>query len=144
MQYDDEVIPTESGTPQGSCLSSTLWNCYIADLGEQLDKVQSSNLYGFLNANSRLSKATSRFFADDLMVFCEDKSQLEKAWSIIDRLSQANFIKINRNESAVLELRVDPCTPRPIAWDFHGIPLVKEYKYLRIIITDTLKFKLNS
>lgn len=44
----------------------------------------------------------------------------------------------------MLKIRVDARTPRPVLWDFHGIPLATEYKYLGITITDTLKFKLHN
>lgn len=44
----------------------------------------------------------------------------------------------------MLELVIDNRTPNPIIhWDLHDIPLVKEYTYLGILITDTLKFKIH-
>lgn len=77
------------------------------------------------------------------MVFCHDMIQLEKAWSIIDSWSSRNKIEENKAKSAVLKLRVDNRTPMPTTWNFHDIPLVKEYKYLGITFTDTLKFQMH-
>lgn len=53
------------------------------------------------------------------------------------------MIEINVNKSAVLELRVDARTPRTLAQSYRNIPILKEYKYLGLVITDDLKFKEN-
>lgn len=116
----------------------------MADLCRELEDIGSQNLNAFVNiAGRRENKASARFFADDLAVYCQDKSQLSAAWRKIESWSRNNKIQINKRKSAVLELRVDNRTPMPVNWDFYDIPLVKEYKYLEVVIIDTLKFKIH-
>ena len=48
VRYNDEVIETEVGCPQGSCLSPWLWNLYISELSEELNSIPASNLNAFM------------------------------------------------------------------------------------------------
>ena len=67
---DGVQVPTQLGTPQGSCLSPTLWSIYIADLTRNVNGIESNNLDNFAGARNRIKPTRALFFADDLIVFC--------------------------------------------------------------------------
>lgn len=53
LMYKDKSIEANLGTPQGSCLSPTVWNLYVADLCEELESAQGNNLDNFLGIINR-------------------------------------------------------------------------------------------
>lgn len=87
----------------------TLWIIFVADLCEELTNIQSGNLDGFFGVNvaRRVRKASARFFADDLVIYCNNKEELDASLNKINSWAERNRIDINLQKSAVLESRVD-------------------------------------
>ena len=86
VKYNGHVIPTERGCPQGSCISPDLWAIGMADLCRDLLNITS---------NESREKAVPCCFADDILLFAHDRSQLTKAWRIIQEWSEQNKVPIN-------------------------------------------------
>ena len=62
---------------------------------------------------------------------------------MVQRWSSRNKIPINQQKSGVLELRVDQRTRRSMLSPIN-IPLVREYRYLGILIRDDLNMILDA
>lgn len=89
---------------------SQLWNHFVSDLCIELNNVRCADLREFIGqggSESNIRRARAFFFADDLAVYCEDKEQLDRSWTLIDSWAQRNYIDINKAKSGVLEIRVD-------------------------------------
>lgn len=53
VQYENEIIDTTVGTPQGTCSDPVLWNLYETDLGRKLETVRTEgNLNRFVGNES--------------------------------------------------------------------------------------------
>jgi hypothetical protein len=100
--------------------------------------VDRSTLDGFLGRP--LTRAHVRAFADDITVICYGEKMLLKVWKIIKRWSNINRVPINIDKSSVMLIKKDQRTPNPMAWNFE-VPLVKEMKYLGVMIRDDLSLK---
>ena len=48
---------------------------------------------------------------------------------------------MNKKKSGILRLRVDKRTPMDNKKEIHGYPIVAHYKYLGIILDESLNFK---
>lgn len=60
-----------------------------------------------------------------MVVYCNNKDQLNKAHRKVLNWARRNRIEVNFNKSAVLEIRVDARTPRSLATYYRGIFLLK-------------------
>ena len=89
MRINDKVLNVNRGVLQGSILSPMLFNIYINDLINTLDK----NVFEILA------------YADDIAIICEKKNQLLKAMDIIDTWANSNNIKINKDKNVIIILQ---------------------------------------
>ena len=112
MKINDIILNVNRGVLQGSILSPMLFNIYINDLIDILDK----NVFEILA------------YADDIAIICKDKEQLLKAMDIIDNWANNNNIKINKNKSGIIILQHNNNKDKNI----NGYPLKNQYKYLGI------------
>ena len=102
------------GVLQGSILSPMLFNIFINDLIDLLDK----NVFEVLA------------YADDIAVICKDKEELIKAMKLIDQWANENYILINKKKSGILVL----CNPTNRDTAIEGYPLKNQYKYLGVTL----------
>jgi hypothetical protein len=109
-----DTININNGTAQGDPLSPILFDIFVDDLIEKLSGICFEVLA----------------YADDLAVMCESEEELMKVVSFIEDWCQINGIKINYKKSGVLYLDNISTDEKEI----FGIPIVKEYKYLGVII----------
>ena len=98
-----------------------LFDLYINDLIDELDQ----------NAFDVLA------YADDLCVLCEGRSQLISVIHIIDKWTQLNKINVNKLKSGIMILNNYKIEEDNI----EGYPIIKEYKYLGIIINDKMNIQ---
>ena len=121
ISNNNESINVNNGVLQGSLISPMLFDLYINDLIDELDK----------NACDVLA------YADDLCVLCEGRSQLINAIHIIDKWSKLNGINVNKLKSGIMIVNNYKIDENNI----EGYPIIKEYKYLGILINDKMNIQ---
>ena len=114
----DKVINVNRGVLQGSILSPMLFNIYINDLIEEIDKISFEILA----------------YADDIAIICKNKKELINVMNIIEKWSINNKIKINKKKSGILILEKNSNEDK----DINNYPLKNKYKYLGITINYNL------
>ena len=112
MEVDGEVIWINRGEIQGSMLSPDLFNIYINDLIELLEKAN-------LNPIA---------YADDLAVMCDGEENLFKAMDIIEKWSGLNDIEVNKKKSGILIIQ----NQRGNEEHIRGYPVKNWYKFLGV------------
>jgi hypothetical protein len=90
------IVNVNSGTGQGKCCSTLLFDINIDDLLDELDKHSEANYV----------------FADDIGALCKDLNQLGSATACIDKWSVANHIEVNHRKSGVLVINDDGLLPQ--------------------------------
>ena len=73
-------------------------------------------------------------YADDLYILCEGINQLLNIFKKKERRSELNGIKVNKKKSGIMILKGNEDR-----LEIEGHPVIKEYKYLGIIINDKMK-----
>ena len=117
----DQVISTNIGVPQGGVLSPFLFNLVINPLLEEYE----------------LKQIDALAFADDVVFLARSKEELEEAFTLTRTWCQKTGISLNKDKSAVMNLRVDHRQRQIPQSDFDGIPLTTSYRYLGITVSDT-------
>ena len=70
----------------------------------------------------------------------EGEDKLHEAMQVTNNWCQENEIGINKKKSGIIVVRVDRRTPAYSTKEFDGIPVVQSYKYLGVLIDDSLQF----
>ena len=117
---NDDYININNGVLQGSLLSPILFNIYINDLIKDLNDIAFEILA----------------YADDLCVLCQDKNELIRVIKKIDLWSRDNGINVNKNKSGIFVVKGKEQND-----NIEGYPIIKEYKYLGILINDKLNIQ---
>ena len=73
-------------------------------------------------------------YADDLYILCEGINQLLNIFKKKERRSELNGIKVNKKKNGIMILKGNEDR-----LEIEGHPVIKEYKYLGIIINDKMK-----
>ena len=118
VSYNSENINVNNGVLQGSLISPILFDLYINDLINELDK----------NSFEVLA------YADDLCVLCEGINQLSNVLKIIDNWTKLNGINVNKKKSGIMILKNKIENNDNI----DGYPIINKYKYLGIMINDKM------
>ena len=121
ISSNSENINVNNGVLQGSLISPMLFDLYINDLINELDK----------NSFEVLA------YADDLCVLCDGRNQLINVLKIIDKWTELNDIKVNKSKSGIMILKNNIEKNDNI----DGYPIINEYKYLGIIINDKMNIQ---
>ena len=78
-----------------------------------------------------------------MVVYCENKQQLNRAWNIVAKWAERNHIEVNKRKSAIMAVKVDQRTrTNPLLWSFNDIELEREYKCLGLQIVGELNMHL--
>ena len=73
-------------------------------------------------------------YADDIVIGCTGTQQLTSVISVLEDWASANNIELNKQKSAVMELKPDGKCKDKLIDRFMGFPTVKSYKYLGLQI----------
>ncbi len=89
IQSDNSFFKPNLGVAQGSVISPALFDIYTESLLWEINKL--------------LPLKDIFAYADDIMILCDEINTLKKCIQIIEKWSEENNMKINKNKSAVLE-----------------------------------------
>jgi hypothetical protein len=137
-----EPYPIGKGVPQGDVLSPWLFNLFIESL---VRTIQSSGLYRGVEAFGLCFKEL--LYADDLALFCTDRTQAETALGIVVRWCAAWGLKVNVGAKKTEVMVFDDATPvgghppLSVAGLAAPVPVAAEYRYLGHIVEHTLEYK---
>lgn len=145
IRVGDKFIRYNKGVAQGSILSPALFNIFIEDLAEKLEKEGELNFQDIL------------LYADDILLLCKTEMQLKKCINIIETWCSENGMELNKKKSGVLifapRRAMDiPNMKRvkkgrnngdwiPARESINGIPIVSKYKYLGTCLDNKLTMK---
>jgi len=109
------------GVAQGSVISPFLFNIYVEEMYERINKECDVNLEDMLG------------YADDTLILCSSIHQLRKVIQIIKSWSDENNLKLNAKKSGIMEFRTKferKGSILKVGSELEGIPIVDTYKYL--------------
>ena len=129
------------GLKLGCVLSTTLFNIYINDFSELLDQCQR----GVLIDNKIISHV---FYADDLVLMAESAEDFQVLLDILSTWCISNKMNINTDKTKIMHFR----TPSVVRTDYmyiftcgeSQIEIVDTYRYLRILLNDTLDYDITA
>ena len=118
VDINDSSINVNRGVLQGSILSPFLFNLYINDLVEKIKKVAFEVLA----------------YADDIAILCSCEKEINLVIDVVERWVEENKLFLNKKKSAIMYL-----FNSEIKWKkYLGFPIVKQYRYLGILINNWL------
>ena len=100
-----EAFTINQGVRQGCVLSPLLFNIFMAGLAKSLTSLDE----GLIMGNSKINCI---FWADDIVLLCENGSQLDKMIKIISKYCEENKLTINCKKTKCLIFIKDwtPCS----------------------------------
>ena len=132
MKIDGKIttsFPINQGVRQGCVLSPLLFNIFMADLAKSLVSVDN----GFQMDNSKIN---SIFWADDIVLLCEDGSQLDKMLKMIAQYCDANELTINcKKTKCIIFNKTGRLLREKFFLNGTALENVRQYKYLGFLFT---------
>ena len=124
-----ETFEINQGIRQGCILSPLLFNIYLADLPEKLERERN-----LLNPDSTMPNCL--LWADDIIIMAESEIGLKNMLSALNEYCKENQLKINTNKTKCMIFNK---TGRHIRKTFSlndiELETVREFKYLGFLIT---------
>ena len=117
------MIPINKGVMQGSLLSPTLFNIFVNDLIQDLEQ-----------------KGLTMAYADDIAALYEGKPKLDNVIEVVESWAKRNKIGINYLKSGITALGKCSMEMKK-ALRYRGFPVVREYKYMGITVSDRLSVR---
>ena len=120
-----------AGEPQRSIPAPAFFNIYINKLLTDIEE-------------AGVSEEDILAYADDLLIFCEDKEQFKKIIRLINNWCAGSNVKLNASKSAIVEFvhrRNYSKSLLKIDESFEGIPIKDSYRYLGMLLTQRLSAK---
>lgn len=123
-QHLGEEFQLKSGVPQGSCLSPTLYNLYVADLGE----LQNGTYIQYADDITQITRypgKSKELCRRRTEAAIEEVNSFEKKW------------KVRTNKSKFLILHPSRTKPRNITQEGRNIPFAREARILGLKVNRT-------
>ena len=126
-----KLMEINSGTPQGSKISPTLYSLYVSDL---VEAVNNSNLYQF--ADDSVIVKVIKNESDQLL--------LQSDLNNIFNWCKSNNLKINPSKS--VHMRFSLIKTNKTEYEINGVPIETKdhHKHLGVIIDNKMTFNLNT
>lgn len=102
-QYTGPAFNLHSGVPQGSCLSPTLYNWYVADLGELIN----SNYIQYADDITQIVRypgKSKEFLRRKTIRAIEEVNTYEKKWKITTNQSKFQILHVSKNKPLPIEI----------------------------------------
>ena len=124
-----------TGVRQGDSLSPTLFSIFINDLVSHLKENGPLLKMGNIEINMLL-------YADDMVLIGETENALQVLLNEMYKWCQNWRLKVNETKTKVVHFRTQnsPCTENIFMYGDAELEMVKQYKYLGIILDDHLNF----
>ena len=90
IRIGNRIIKFNKGVAQGSILSPALFNIFIEDLVEELNREVGLNIQQTI------------LYADDILLLCQTVSQVKKSIDIIEKWSDRNGMKLSKKKSGIV------------------------------------------
>jgi len=124
------------GVLQGESLSLTLFNIYLNDLIEKMDKLSGTGI--------TLHKRTihALLFADDIVLLSTSPVGLQKKLNAPSEYAMKNDLKVNTSKTQVMVFRKGGRLRKADSFTFNNqrLEIVSEYKYLEVVFQSSGKF----
>ena len=125
------TFPVNQGVKQGCILSPLLFNIFMSDLQESLEKENNKPIEIAPNES-----CSCLIWADDLLLLSQSENGLQNMLNTLNNFSQTNGLNVNMDKTSIMIFNK---TGRHIRKTFHlgGIKVdtTREYKYLGFKIT---------
>ena len=132
-----EWFNVNSGLKQGCAMSPLLFNLYINDLCDYINITE-------LGVSIGEEKVFMLMYADDLILLGENENDLQSLLDVLYKWCDNWNVQVNCEKSAVIHFRPHSKTQTTHSFTCgnNDINVLNSYKYLGLILTDSLNFEL--
>ena len=128
--YNDKKCTPETGVPQGSQTSPSLFNIYSE---EQLDEIEQKYI---------ILKVMALAYADDQVFIIRHEHDIGNIINLIENWAKNNNMIINFKKSGIVPIKyIKKNSIFKNILEYKKFPILQEYKYLGVIIDKTLNFE---
>lgn len=122
-----ESFPIKKGVLQGETMSPTLFNLFIDDLAETLDKS------GTIAIRMGALRVHILLYADDQVLMATSPTELQKKIEIVSRDFKENDLVLNTEKTKIVVFRSGNIHPKvSFTWDNKQLEIVDTYTYLGV------------
>lgn len=125
-----------SGVKQGDNLSPTLFSLYINELCKEINSLKKGVKVGHLDVSMLL-------YADDMVLIAESEGNLQEMLNSMYNWCRKWRLVVNESKTNIVHFRKSRkrCTEFIFKYGDNVINVVKEYKYLGVILDEHLNYK---
>lgn len=129
----------QCGLKQGCLMSPLLFNLYINDLLEEITQLETGVDIGQTSVSVIV-------YADDIVLLTKSAEDLQSMMETLHAWSVKNSMVVNLEKSKVIHFHKvsKPQTTFPFMYNGEPMEVVKSYKYLGLILTETLDFNITA
>lgn len=117
------------GVRQGECLSPILFSMYLNDIENEFI------LKGAVGIDIGMLKLFLLLYADDIIIFANDKDNLQRSLNILEQYCKTWKLKVNTNKTKVMVFRKGGRLPENLHFFYDGSELEKVNKFVYLGVT---------
>ena len=132
----DRVVRHEIWCKAGDNLSPSLFSCFINPLLSEIDNCESGIMYSDFMVSSLA-------YADNIILLSDSEEGLQKQIQKLEKWCHKWMLNINMGKTKVMHFhsnRQTPCIKHKFVINGQELEVVKQYKYLGIVVDSLLKF----